>query len=399
MTQVAQLLAGPEHFHVEEVLAYLPCGAGEHLYAQIEKQDLTTEMVASELARLCDRPRAAVGFAGRKDRRAITRQWFSVQGAREDQLASLPERTGGRARVLELGRHRNKLRLGHLHGNRFRLVLEAPDPAKAMSHLERALGSMAEEGIPNRFGTQRFGRNGSTLRIARALALGDPAEAVRWLIDPLGEWQPGSPLPGGQRRGVEGRVRAVLERSPSNAKGALRAAGRDFHQLAASAGQSAIFNAVLDARAANGLLHRLRAGDVVRKRGGGPFVCAPEDVEDVNRRAAPGCLELVATGPLPGTSRLVPSAEVLDEEREWSRATDVDWSWFERGGRLESPGERRPLLVLFLEPGRVTQLGDARLELCVGLPAGSYATELLGELGVAVPDERFAPQTSAMLGA
>ena len=108
-----------------------------------------------------------------------------------------------------------------------------------------------------------------------------------------------------------------------------------------SAAQSAVFNAVFDARSAAGLLHTLRAGDVARTPRGGSFVCAEEDLADANRRAAPGTLELFATGPLPGRDRLPPSEKVAAEERDWSAHADIDAHWLAPGGQLASAGERR----------------------------------------------------------
>ncbi len=380
-----RLLDGPEHFAVDELLAYALCGSGEHLYVQVEKCDLTTDMLVAALAKAAGCSPRSVGFAGRKDRRAVTRQWLSLAGCREESLVSLEERTGGRARVVATTRHRNKLRLGHLRGNRFRLQLAVADTTDMLGELESRLAEFERCGLPNRFGSQRFGRHGSTLRIAQAVANRQPLEAVRWLIDPTGRWKPSEPLPPGRRRGLEGRVRASLERAPTDGEAALRAAGRSFHLLVSSAAQAAIFNAVLEARSAEGWLHTAREGDVARKRGAGAFVCREPDLADINRRAAPGVLEVVMTGPLPGTQRLSPGAAMLEVERAWSSSTGVSWDWFAHGGPLESPGERRGLVEVFLEPPRIerTRPGVATLE--VALPAGCYATELLRSLGVRLP--------------
>jgi tRNA pseudouridine13 synthase len=379
----AVLAPGAESFRVTELPAYAPCGAGEHLWVEIEKQDLTTDAVAEALAGACGRAPRDVGFAGRKDRHGVTRQWFSVHFGDERQLAGLaaPAR-GARLEVLSVSRHRNKLRLGHLRANRFELRLEGLGPARAAA-LERELARLAREGLPNRFGAQRFGVAHSTLAIARAWAAGDLAGAVARLIDPGGGWVAGEPLPRGFRPGHAGRALGALRRDPHDFPGALRAAGGAFAKLVASAVQAAVFNAVLDARRAAGLLHRLRAGDVALSARGAPFVCAAADLEDVNRRAAPGVLEVRATGPLPGPARRLPEPHVLAEERAWSAGVDVDWSWFERGGVFGSAGERRALVVVCVEPPVLR--GS---ELCFALPGGSYATELLAELGIAVPERR-----------
>jgi tRNA pseudouridine13 synthase len=383
VTPLASLARGAASFRVTELPAYEPCGAGEHLWVELEKEELTTDAAAEALATACGRALRDVGFAGRKDRHALTRQWFSVHFGDESGLARLaPPVRGARLEVLRVSRHRNKLRLGHLRANRFELGLDglAED---AVPELERRLARLAREGLPNRFGAQRFGVGGSTLAIARAWARGDLEGAVSLLLEPAGGWRAGDPLPRGFRPGHAGRALGALRRDAQDFAGALRAPGRAFAQFVASAAQAAVFNAVLEARQRAGLLHRLRAGDVALSARGAPFLCSEPDLDDVNRRAAPGVLEVRATGPLPGPARRLPSDAVLDEERAWSAHVDVEWGWFERGAVFESAGERRPLVVACAEPPvlRGGSLGFA-------LPAGSYATELLAELGIEVPERR-----------
>jgi len=380
-----RLLPGAAHFIVIEDPAYAPLGEGEHLYVQIEKEDLNTDQVAEALAKACGKRAMDVGYAGRKDRHAVAQQWFSIHFGDEAQLSGLGEhlRGHGRATVLAVSRHRNKLRLGHLAGNRFRLGIADADPAILTAGLDR----LARDGIRHRFGPQRFGIGGATLRLAQAWGAGDHAAAVAAIVDPMGAWRFGDPLPGGYRHGPEGRVLGALRRRENDAAGALAAAGDQLRKLAASAAQSAIFNAVLDARIEAGLLYRLRAGDVAMLGSGAPFVVAEADVIDVNRRAAPGLLAVVPTGPLPGESRLRPTSEIEAEERRWSAATGIDWDWFSGAGTLTSPGERRPLLVSFRAPPTVTvEDGLCRIELA--LPAGCYATEVLDQIGVTVPADR-----------
>jgi tRNA pseudouridine13 synthase len=370
---------------VTELPAYEPAGEGEHLWVEVQKQDLTTDAAAEALAAACRRSLRDVGFAGRKDRHGVTRQWFSVHFGDESGLAQLaaPVR-GAQLRALRVSRHRNKLRLGHLRANRFELQLDGLAPEDA-PELERRLARLSHEGVPNRFGAQRFGIAGSTLAIARAWARGDCARAVARLIDPEGGWTAGDELPRGFRPGPAGRALGALRRDPGDLAGALAATGHAFAKLVASAAQAAVFNAVLDARRAAGRLHRLRAGDVALSARGAPFVCAEADVGDANLRAAPGRLEVRATGPLPGPARRLPSEEVLAEERAWSKDVDVDWSWFERGAVFQSAGERRALVAICAEPPVLRGT-----ELCFALPSGSYATELLAEVGIAVPARRGA---------
>lgn len=377
------LLPGAENFRVIEEPAYLPSGAGEHLYVEIEKEGLNTDAVAEALAKALGRKSMDVGYAGRKDRHAITRQWFSVHFGDETKLAGLPELArGGRVAVVQVTRHANKLRLGHLAGNRFTLGLSGD-----MSGLAERLARLAHEGIRNRCGNQRFGIDGSNLPLARAWGRGDLAGAVALAVDPHGVWQFGTPLPEGFVPGPSGRVVGALRRRPDDAAGALRAAGDQLRKFIASAAQSAVFNAILDTRETTGLLHRLRLGDLGSTTRGAPFLVTAEALEDTNRRAAPGVLDAFATAPLPGTSRLRPSPEVDVEERAWSASCDIDWTWFESGGALESPGERRPLVVPFRSAPELLLDGEIT-RLSFSLPSGSYATEVLEQVGVTIPADR-----------
>ena len=378
-----RLLPGAEHFRVTELPAYEPEGKGEHLWLLVEKQGLNSDDVLEALARVTGRPRRDVGYAGRKDRTAVARQWFSVRLGDEKSLAQLGAPAGGRLEVLSVSRHRNKLRLGHLHGNRFRLGLGGVGAGERAA-LSESLERLARSGIENRFGAQRFGSGGVNLLIARAWAAGDVPRAAALCVDPSGAWRAGDALPGEFRPGLFGRVVGALRRAPADPAGALRAAGHSFRKLVASAAQSAVFNAVLDARRAAGLTHVLRAGDVARRRGGGLFRCAPADVDDAIRRAAPGLLEVFATGPLPGPDMYAPAPEVTRQEQAWSSAAGFGWEVFSGESALASPGDRRELVVPFLEPPRLEPADDGGVTwLEFALPPGAFATEVLTQCGVA----------------
>ncbi|HZT79541.1 MAG TPA: tRNA pseudouridine(13) synthase TruD, partial [Gemmataceae bacterium] len=118
----------PEDFEVEEIPAYEPSGQGDHLYLWVEKRDMGAEYFARQVARRLDVPAGEVGTAGLKDRRAVTRQMVSVPARAEPNLAQLD---GEGIRVLRVSRHGNKLRPGHLRGNRFRVLVRDADPAAA----------------------------------------------------------------------------------------------------------------------------------------------------------------------------------------------------------------------------------------------------------------------------
>jgi tRNA pseudouridine13 synthase len=325
----------PERFVVEEIAAYEPVGEGEHTFLWIEKRGLTTMDAVRKLARLLDVDARDVGYAGLKDRNAVTRQWLSVPRVDPERARAVSEPD---LAVLEAVRHGNKLRTGHLRGNRFELVvtLATGDEAALRARLE----SLAANGVPNRFGAQRFG------------AAGDNATA-------------GLAILRGERRERDHRLRKLL----------------------LSAAQSAVFNRTLDLRAADGGgLRAVRAGDVLQKvASGGLFVT--EDVAVDQRRVDAG--ELVITGPMPGGREKepppgTPARAVEDEALAAVGATRED---FARAGR-DLPGARRPFLVPLTlgdpavqpDPAAVGP-GEVAVRLRFSLPAGSYATVVVAALG------------------
>lgn len=313
--------AEPEDFRVDEIPAYLPCGEGDHLYVRIRKRRMTTAAAIRLLARAAGVEMRDVGSAGMKDRNAVTTQWISLPpGASDPAGWSLPDDL----RVEEVSRHRNKLRTGHLLGNRFqiRLIDAEPEP------LDAALQRVVHAGVTNYFGPQRFGHGGRNL--ARALAWLDPGQRVR--ID-------------------------RLER-----------------KLLPSVLQSEYFNRWAAARRAFGL-DRVMSGEWVRLAGAGKgFVV--DDVDDGTRRLREG--DVVLTGPLPG-------GRVREGEGEASELATRIWDEMAVSGPVrdtldrEVPGTRRDLVI---HPGDLTleRADDGAHILAFSLPAGAYASMVVREI-------------------
>lgn len=327
-----RLRDSPEDFRVDEIPLYAPSGEGGHTFVRVEKRLRTTPDVAKALARLADVKPRDVGFAGRKDRIALTTQWFSVPDlAPEDALAFEAEGL----RVLEAVRHGHKLRTGQLAGNRFELVVRGLDAASA----ERGAAALAlaeREGFPNRFGEQRFGR--------------DHDNAAR-----------------GAEMLSSGRVRG----------------DRREARFLVSALQAAVFNDVLASRGLG--LGELERGDVaVRHESGGLFEV--EDLEAERLRAE--AFEISATGPIFGTKARRPSGAPAERETASLCAFGIDLDALRppRGIRLQ--GSRRALRGKPAEV-RARATPDA-LELGFVLPPGSYATVLVDHLvcGGEGPPER-----------
>ena len=261
----AALRTGCEAFQVEELPAYAFTGEGEHRLLLIEKQDLTTDAAIGIISRACRVKTGAIGHAGRKDRHGITRQWLSVQFGQEPDptiIAANCQRFGELARldILQQDRHRNKLKPGHLRGNRFILGLEGIQQA---DHLRQQLDRLTTVGIHNRFGSQRFGQRGDNPTLARHLALGEDAAACKLLVDPTGDWQPGQPLPDRPPPSCQRQAWNHLRRRTNDYFGAWRATGPKFAKLIRNAAQSACFNTVLDARIEAGMLQTALTGDIL----------------------------------------------------------------------------------------------------------------------------------------
>jgi tRNA pseudouridine13 synthase len=336
----ARLKERPEDFVVEEIPAYEPSGTGTHVYVRLTKTDRTTLDVVRELARAlgCD-PRAA-GFAGMKDRRAVTTQTISLEAPRGVD----PKELAARAAGVSLGGvvihaaspHGNKLKPGHLAGNRFAIALRQVD-ADRVGEITGTLARLAREGVPNAFGSQRFGN------------AGDNAErALAWLR-------------GGERPPRDPRIQRLLWSSL----------------------QSAVFNAVLGERVRDGSWATAIEGDLLKVRAsGGLFVCA--DVQTDRVRAATG--EVSPTGPIIGAKMRWPEAAAAEIERRVSAATLGEA--FDLGKtRSLGEGSRRALRLWVdelrwqVEPdANRNPVGNATA--CVRvyfvLPKGAYATTVLG---------------------
>ena len=319
----------PEDFRVDELPAYAPEGRGAHTFVRVEKRLRTTEQVARDLARAAGVKSGDVGYAGRKDRVAVTTQWFSVPGLEPERAAAL-ELPG--ARVLEAAAHPHKLRTGHLRGNRFEIAVRGADAALAASARARSEAFVAR-GFPNRYGPQRYGRDGDNDERARAL------------------------LGGGSARMPRRDARFLL-----------------------SALQARVFDAALAARPLP--LDALELGDLAMLHdSGGVFL-----VEDVAREAPrAAAFEISATGPIFGTRMSEPQGEVARRESELLAAHGIDPRGLRLPPGIQLRGARRALRA---RPGDASVDFDADvLRLRFTLPAGSYASVLVAELvGVADAD-------------
>ena len=159
----------PEHFQVNETLSFKPSGEGDHLYLYIEKRNTNTDWLAREMAQKAGIRSVEVGYAGRKDRFAVTRQWFSLHLPASKSIDPMTFQSRD-YQVIEHTRHTHKLRKGEIAFNQFKLQLIEFEGD--FSSFEKRLGLISEKGFPNYFGPQRFGHQSGNIDKARDMLSG-----------------------------------------------------------------------------------------------------------------------------------------------------------------------------------------------------------------------------------
>jgi len=325
-------------FRVDEIDSFEPSGAGEHWLLRIEKQGANTAWVASQLARWAGIQPGSVGYAGLKDRHAVTTQRFSLH---------LPKRVSPDAdslsiegvRLLEAHWHARKIGRGALTGNRFAIRLR--DVQGEREAIEARLGIIRQRGVPNAFGQQRFGREGDNVEQALRMFQGQ-------------------------------RMR------------------REQRGILLSAARSAVFNAILAERVRLGSWDRGLPGEVWILDGRGSIFGPEPPEQDAALAARCDAGEIHPTGPLWGRGEL----RCQDRCAALEHAV-VKESWTKVCAGLEQAGLSQERRALRLMPRALSWewLDSASLLLRFELPAGSYATAVLDALGVVEDASR-----DAMLG-
>ncbi len=146
-------------FYVEEIPETLPSGIGPNTWLLIEKEGRNTLDVVLDVARELQLNRKRMGFAGMKDKAAITRQWICISNIEPDKLSNLEEKLYN-VKILEITQNEKKLRIGQLIGNKFRIrIKDTCDPENDVVKTQEILNQLTEQGVPNYYGWQRFGKN------------------------------------------------------------------------------------------------------------------------------------------------------------------------------------------------------------------------------------------------
>jgi len=318
-----EIKAIPAHFVVKEIPLYEPAGEGEHVYVRLTREGWTTHALQKKLAGLFALRDADVGCAGLKDKHARVTQTFSLPLRKVDEAAvarriqeTLP------VEVVWARRHRNKLRPGHLLGNRFRIVVLHPQP-NAMAQAKAIAQALQMRGVPNYYGAQRFGIKGDNALHGQQILSGR-GPRQRWL-----------------------------------------------KRLLLAAYQSALFNAWLAERIQQRWFDRLLTGDVAKKTDtGGLFDVTDAELEAPRFRRQ----EITYTGPIYGARMRWANDKPGELERSIMESAGVT-SEILRRARLD--GSRRTARFFPWELD-VEQHPDGLL-FTLALPKGAYATTVLQE--------------------
>jgi tRNA pseudouridine13 synthase len=324
----ATIRTRPEDFFVEELPLYEPSGQGDHVFLRIRKTDWTTSACIRQLAKRLEISPDGFGHAGMKDRHAVTLQTLSFPWSQQHPIPELSQLQGDGIEVIEAVRNPQKLRVGHLLGNRFEITLR--DVAMEALSIEKEFDRMRRQGVPNAFGPQRFGRDG------------DNAErTLGWLR--------------GENRGPR---------------------DRRMQKLMLSSVQAMLFDRLLEKRVEQGTWNTVLAGDLVKTvERGGLFLC--ESPEEDAARAQAG--EVSATGPIFGPRMRWPEGEPARLESEVLESA-LGGPDALKGLEKVGAGSRRALRILprqfeyeIREDGKVVIVRMV-------LPKGAYATTVLGSI-------------------
>ena len=321
-----QLKVELSDFQVVEKLGYQPCGQGEHIYLWVRKAGLNTAYLAEQIAKFARVSARDVTYAGRKDKYAVTEQWFSVHKPGKAEFDWSQLNVEG-AEVLSAMRHDKKLRTGVLKGNRFQIKVRE---LSATDELEARLHAIAAHGVPNYYGAQRFGdsrydQRGGNLVLAEKMLGG---EEIR---------------------------------------------NRNKRSMAISALRSWLFNEVVSRRLSDDKFTHAMQGDVMLLAGSGSFFCAEQIDATIEQRL--DSRDILLSVPLWGQGELPSKAQALVYERQL--ASDYP----EVCNALEQLGLKQERRALRLFPQNMQwQINHNQLDVAFDLPAGAFATSVIREI-------------------
>lgn len=378
-----QLKTEPEDFFVEEIPLYPPAGQGQHVYVEIEKRGLSTYVAIKMIARALNISPGDIGHAGLKDAQAVTRQTLSIDRVTPEAVAAL---NIPHIKILRVNRHYNKLKIGHLAGNRFVIRVRQVTP-DVLPRAEAVVALLMQKGVPNFFGEQRFGHRENTHLLGETLVRRDAAEfvaqylgrpqpheaphiqAARQLVDEgrwneaLAHWPANLP--------DERRVLTAIIKTGGHPEVAFDALEVKLKSFFVSAFQSQLFNELLVNRLDT--LDRLENGDVAYIHGrGAAFVVVNAAVEQPRANR----FEISPSGPLFGPKTLMAEGEPGQRERAILAVKGLTIEDFKVPG-LKLEGARRPFRIN-LKQAKIEW--DEGLLISFELQPGAYATTVMAEI-------------------
>ena len=318
--QTALLKAECADFVVKEQLGYDMSGDGEFVAVKVCKTDCNTLFVGEQLAKFVGISARNMSYAGLKDRKAVTEQWFSLQMPGQP-TPDFSQFSLEGVEILDVTRHQRKIRIGSLQGNHFEILLRN---AEETDELKVRLDFLAKNGFPNYFTEQRFGRDGNNL-----------TQALRW------------------------------------ANGEIKVKDRNKRSFYLSAARSEIFNLIVAKRIELGLAQQVLNGDILQLNGSHSWfvVNESEDLAQLQQRLAQQ--DVLLTAPLIGEEE----KSAVDFEHEIFAQHQALFALM-RQERMKAA--RRPILM---QPQQFQwQFEPNGLRLQFDLPVGSYATALIREL-------------------
>ena len=330
-----RLRSSPSDFVVEELPLYEPADEGQHLFVRLTKRELTTKDVERSLQKLFDLPRGAIGFAGMKDKHAVTTQTFSLNvGCQPPEFATVDAQKIAEALPVQVQWarfHHNKLKAGHLLCNRFTVIVRGLDVSlsTALLRSQAVTELILAHGLPNYFGPQRFGIGGGNVEKGRALLLRKAYVKDKWL-----------------------------------------------RRFLISAYQSFLCNSYLGARVGRDQFHTLLDGDVAKKMDtGGIFEVEDLAAEQLRYVAH----EISFTAPMYGTKMRAAQREAGALEDEIAAASGIAADQW-RKARFDGTRRLGRILTPDLTVHGQEENGEANLALTFTLPKGSFATTVLREM-------------------
>ena len=390
-----------EDFYVEEIPEVIPNGEGPNVWIWIEKLGRTTLDVVLDIARDLHIDRKRMGFAGMKDKKALTRQWICIANMDSDEQFKQVENLDiYKTDFLEITRGRKKLRMGQLKGNKFRILIrDLDDIEKSADVANEVLKELEITGVPNYYGWQRFGKpRTNTHLVGEALIQNDLAEAVRRYVgNPSeeeslenqkarqayddGDLVKSLELMGKGMRYEKMMVRQLIKESKKGEltdksyMNAIHALPKPLQRMFVHAYQSYLFNDVVSRRVEMGINKYIEGDIIIDNEEHIIRDKTPEEYQELINN-----FEVNPTVPLYGTKVPFAGGEVGEMEKAVLESYNLDKNDFEvpKMPRLGSHGLRRSVRF---------QVWDASAKACddgvlaeFSINKGSYATAVLREV-------------------